>query len=122
MGGSSKSRPQAVPAQTADTGYYSVSPVVRTIQPLAPGHLDRIAAQIAHGYGGTPDACRARMSAVYKPVELPDYPAAHRARATARQAAAEQPSAPAAPAPISPAVTAGSPFVYDPGNWRGGPY
>lgn len=122
MGGSSKSLPQPKPVVPVDNGYYSVTPVVRTIQPLAPGHLDRIAAQMALGYGGTPEAYRDQMNAVYKPVEIPDYPAAHRAQTAARAAADVQTPTSAAPAPASAPGRIGNQFVYDPGNWRGGPY
>lgn len=121
MGGSSKSQPKPTPIQPTDTSYYSVPPVQQTVQPLAPGHLDLIAAQIARGYGGTANSYRNHMSDVYKPVEIPDYPAAHRAVAATNAAAAAAPPPPTS-APVPASNLTPNLFVYDSGNWRGGPY
>lgn len=80
MGSSSGSKSIDVPYHENPDGYFVQQPFIQDVAPAAPGQLDRLAEQLSTGYGGGQQPVRQHLDNLYRPMQVPDYAAAQRAR------------------------------------------
>lgn len=105
--GSSSGGSVDVPYVENPDGFFVQSPFMQDVPAQRPGQLDMVAQQLSAGYGGPPQQYRDHMSGLYRPMQVPDYAAAQRARmagmAPPGGQAPQQPADPFAPRPMSAA-------------------